>query len=310
VAPLLQLRRAAQKADKLSRFARAAELFERALAAAELALPRDSLVIAALLDELGMANPSSPADAERNMELKLRLLHLLHARWQAGTLFSPTAEETAYLVEDDYPWLPAQICGAYFYVTAATIVGKMQRLLPPCTPAEAEARLHAVYGALRAALEMDATSMLERNPRTGQAWPAAFDIISLLKSAVHRLVTFALSDETSMLLRMRAICGLSAAEETALRQLAERHKAEYQRSMQELPKFAEDANAKLQQAAAVDTARHGLRRCALPACDAQEPHPKLFKLCGRCRGAAYCCAAHSVEDWKRHKREDGCNAAQ
>jgi hypothetical protein len=80
--------------------------------------------------------------------------------------------------------------------------------------------------------------------------------------------------------------------------------------MQELPKFAEDANAKLQQAAAVDTARHGLRRCALPACDAQEPHPKLFKLCGRCRGAAYCCAAHSVEDWKRHTREDGCNAAQ
>jgi hypothetical protein len=60
---------------------------------------------------------------------------------------------------------------------------------------------------------------------------------------------------------------------------------------------------------AADAARHGLRRCALPACDAQEPHPKLFKLCGRCRGVAYCCAAHSVEDWKRHKREDGCAAA-
>jgi hypothetical protein len=56
-------------------------------------------------------------------------------------------------------------------------------------------------------------------------------------------------------------------------------------------------------------ARHGLRRCALPSCDAQEAHPKLFKLCGRCRGAAYCCAQHSKEDWKRHKREDGCAAA-
>jgi hypothetical protein len=70
-----------------------------------------------------------------------------------------------------------------------------------------------------------------------------------------------------------------------------------------------DFKAEHQQIAAADVARHGLRRCALPACGAQEAHPKLFKLCGRCRGAAYCCAAHSVEDWKRHKREDRCAAA-
>jgi hypothetical protein len=77
-----------------------------------------------------------------------------------------------------------------------------------------------------------------------------------------------------------------------------------------LPKQLEDAKAKQQQAAVADVARHGLRRCALPACDAQEPHPKLlFKLCGRCHKSAYCGAAHSVEDWKRHKREDGCTAA-
>jgi hypothetical protein len=50
--------------------------------------------------------------------------------------------------------------------------------------------------------------------------------------------------------------------------------------------------------------------CAAARCrrvrGATEPHPKLFKLC---RKAAYCCTAHSKEDWKRHKREDGCNAA-
>jgi hypothetical protein len=104
VAPLLQLKRAAQKADSLWRVARAVELYERALAAAELAQPRDSLVIAALLSELlraqspaPQASPSSPAAAERVVDLKQRSLHLLHARWQAGTLFSPTAEETAYL---------------------------------------------------------------------------------------------------------------------------------------------------------------------------------------------------------------------
>jgi hypothetical protein len=60
--------------------------------------------------------------------------------------------------------------------------------------------------------------------------------------------------------------------------------------------------------AAADVARHGLRSCALPSCNSAEPAPKTYKLCGRCRGAAYCCAAHSKEDWKRHKREDGCAA--
>ncbi len=37
-------------------------------------------------------------------------------------------------------------------------------------------------------------------------------------------------------------------------------------------------------------------------------YPKTYKLCGRCRGVAYCGAAHCAEDWKRHKREDGCAA--
>jgi hypothetical protein len=243
------------------------------------------------------------------MALNVRLLHLLRARWQAGTLFAPTAEEVAYLVEDEYPFLPAQMCGASFYICDALDMLQLQRLLPPSTPAEADARLHAVYGALRAALETDVRGMLERNPRTGQAWPASSSNPHL-KPEVHSLVTFALSDEADMLLPMRATCGLTAAEEKALRQLAERNKATSDHAHAQLPKETKEMNAKYRQAAAADAARHGLRRCALPACDAQEPHPKLFKLCGRCRGAAYCCAAHSVEDWKRHKREDGCAAAR
>jgi hypothetical protein len=249
------------------------------------------------------------------MALRLRSLHLLHARWQAGTLFSPTAEETAYLVEDEYPLMPAQMCGAYFYVDVAQedLVQEQQTTAAPhTTPAEAEARLHGVYGALRVALETDARGMLERHPRTGQAWPPSASsetTFPFLKSMLRSLVTAALSDEAGMLLRMRATCGLTAAEETALRRLAERHKATAESALQRLPQETEDWKARHKQAAAADAARHGLRRCALPACGAQEAHPKLFKLCGRCRGAAYCCAAHSVDDWKRHKREDGCAAA-
>jgi hypothetical protein len=318
VAPLLTLKRAADKAGKLARFSRAEELYERAVAAAELALPRDSLVIAALLNELFVAQyraaqaiPSSSAAAVR-MALIQRMLYQLHARWQAGALFSPTAEEVAYLSEDEYPCVPVQMCGAYFYISIAV---EGEQGPPTGTPAEAEARLQTLYGALRTALETDARGMLERNPRTGQAWSAlstaAFQMVSavsFLKTEVHRLATLALSDEAGLMLPMRVTCGLTAAEATALRQLAERHKAEGERNVQELLNLREEAQMVRQQAAAADAARHGLRRCALPACDAQEPHPKLFKLCGRCRSAAYCCASHSAEDWKRHKREDGCAA--
>jgi hypothetical protein len=130
-----------------------------------------------------------------------------------------------------------------------------------------------------------------------------------LKSGIHRLVTAALGDEAGVRIRIRETCGLTAADETALRQLAERHKAVHERIVREMPEDARDTDAKQQQAAAADAARHGLRRCALPSCDAQEPHPKLFKLCGRCSGVAYCGKQHQTEDWKRHKREDGCKAA-
>jgi Mn-dependent DtxR family transcriptional regulator len=108
---------------------------------------------------------------------------------------------------------------------------------------------------------------------------------------------------------MRVTCGLTAAEETALRQLAERHRAAHQLNEQVLAKQREEARARHEHAAADDVARHGLRRCALPSCAAQEAHPKLFKLCGSCNAAAYCCKEHQTEDWKRHKREDGCAAA-
>ncbi len=317
VAPLLQARRAAHKAYTLARFMRALELFERALAAAELALPRDSLIVTALLHEACAArvrswqeNPRSAPTAE-GLALYLRPLRLLRARWQAGTLFTPTAEEVAYLVEDDYPYLPAQMCGAYFYIVAAlNVAQQVQHFLPPHVSADVgEERLQGLYGALRVALETDARGMLERNPRTGQAWSASSESVPPFKAAVHGFLSAALSDETGLLLPMRATCGLTPAEETALRRLAERHTVAFQYLQHEGPKTIKCVHARHQEAAASDAARHGLRRCALPACDAQEAHPKLFKLCGRCRGAAYCCAAHSAEDWKRHKREDGCKAA-
>jgi hypothetical protein len=180
VAPLLQLKRAAQKAEKLARLSRAVELYRRAVAAAELALPHDSPVIASLLTELlivqlkvAQGTPNDVAVAER-AELQLRLLHLLHAHWKAGTLFAPTAEEVAYFAQNEYPWLPAQMCGTFFYISAAANMGEKLRYLPASTSSlDADAWLPGLYGALRTALETDVRGMLERDPRTGQAWSAS-----------------------------------------------------------------------------------------------------------------------------------------
>jgi hypothetical protein len=58
------------------------------------------------------------------------------------------------------------------------------------------------------------------------------------------------------------------------------------------------------QSAAADAARYGIKRCALPACAATEPHARAFKRCARCRVVAYCCPEHQAADWKRHKRAE------
>jgi hypothetical protein len=100
------------------------------------------------------------------------------------------------------------------------------------------------------------------------------------------------------------VCGLTPADVVAIRQLQDNY-AKRQGALRD----SDHHLAFVQERGAADVARHGLRTCALLACGATEAQPKLFKLCGRCRGAAYCCAGHSKEDWKRHKREDGCKAA-
>jgi hypothetical protein len=114
---------------------------------------------------------------------------------------------------------------------------------------------------------------------------------------------------------LRAACAFTAVEETALRQLAERTRIQLTGAhgddafiLDSLSDAMHMDRATHRQRVDADVARHGLRACALPECDAVEPHPKTFKICSRCRAVCYCSAAHQAEDWKRHKREDGCKA--
>jgi hypothetical protein len=98
----------------------------------------------------------------------------------------------------------------------------------------------------------------------------------------------------------------AAGDEAALRALAQSLMARFQAD----PLFSQGP-AQLEghiAALAARVAATGLRLCALPACGAVEPHPRAWRVCGgRCAAAAaYCCVEHSVTDWKRHKRADGC----
>jgi hypothetical protein len=303
VAPLLRLERATWQAFELARFARALELSERALAAAEASLPGDSIVVAYLLQRVShwrtqytedvLASMQTPghfhaltaawARDEQALALSQRCLALLHARWRVGTLFSLTPEEAAFFTDGlKMPSCP----GAEAYIQCSNDACLWPALR---TPAEEEARVRGVRGALCVALD------LQR--QQGYAASCTLD-------ALHNLllISLTLDPPRGLLLQLRSVCGLTPADEIALRRL-QHNDALLQGTGSGAEQFAS-----VQERGAEDVARHGLRRCALPACGDTEAHPKLFKLCGRCRGAAYCCAAHSKEDWKRHKRED-CKAA-
>jgi hypothetical protein len=305
VAPLLRLRRSAEQAFELARFTRAQELAERALAAAEATLPGDSLVGAHLLqfviqlrttlaDDVAAAAQTPAgytvalkaawARDEQALPLSQRCLALLNARWRAGTLLSLSPEEAAFFADLQMP-----NPGAVAYIVGASHAACCWPALR--TPAEEEARVRGVHGALRAALELEARGGLN-------------DISSTL-DALRNLLTFSLlGPPHGLLQQLRSVCGLTPADEIALQQLQQHNDALRLENVSCAVRLAS-----IQERGAADVARHGLRRCALPACGDTEPHPKAYKLCGRCRGAAYCCAAHSAEDWKRHKREDGCKAA-
>jgi hypothetical protein len=171
--------RAADAAFGSLRFARSRELHERALAAAEgLPLPDDSLVLAFCLSSVVDAHANYGEDVvaavntphfaqtlrnawrsdERALALAQRCLALYHTRWRSGTLFTLTPQELAFFADKKNPLLA---CGERCLTSAKEAVCYW----PPLrTPAEEEARLHGVYGALRTALEIDARDDLQVTP--------------------------------------------------------------------------------------------------------------------------------------------------
>jgi hypothetical protein len=337
VSTLLQLYKAARVAHKIGRRTRCLELCGRALAAAEASLPFDSLIWTPLLDQAVTcrnvmaaevaAAQGTPRHAELVVEawrsdaqllvLSRKTLMLCDARFRAGTLFTPTPEEGAFFGATH---IPAHFAGAVAYLF------RVKELLfkwpPPSTHAENTTRMRIVHRAMQVCLEAERRGFLHSHephvglpPQvytnlTGESEDAAPDGSSAFCLLAHILLTTALdASRDGLWNELCATCVIPAAEEAALRQLAERNHAAMQRTQEVLHQMVNSTLAERRQRAVADVARHGLRACALPECHQTEPEPKTFKVCGRCRAVCYCSAAHQQADWRRHKREDGCKAA-
>jgi hypothetical protein len=328
VAPLRQLVRAAEDAVELMRYARVLELRERALALADDAssqLPHDSLVVAELLKLAYSARVTQHCDAqraldgeessqqksaaleaawcndeERTLALSRRCLLLLNARWRAGTLFALTPEERAFFADEPDAEL---LCGAELYVYVGSDASVHW---PPSqrrgTPAREEEHLRAMHGMLLAAHEMlRRCAIADRD--------VSFESVTFF-SLAHDLQLCLSAAPGGLLPKLRSICGLTQADEARLRQM---QPVVGQLARAREARFVQRARADLTaqcERGAADIARHGLRACALPDCAQTELRPKTFKVCGRCKAAAYCCAAHQQQDWRRHKRADGCMQQQ
>jgi hypothetical protein len=301
--PLVDLKLEATKADRLGRTARTKELYTRALKLAEASQPADSIITARLLDLVIFASANEHrklhndywADDAPHRALSQRCLELLQGRWRAGTLLALTPDEDAYLSLDG---ATAYAMGAELY--ASTVMDAYTIWQPPRTAEERRSRLHAVYGALRGMLELDARGYFQHCPETGMLLHSPRPA---MQQAMSVLLDLALdtSDLFGVAEALRRV-HLSAVEEAALRDLARRFKYDYaaHRSNDGM------VQRTLQARGEADVARHGLRACALPECAATEPQPKTFKLCARCQRVVYCCKEHQTEDWRRHKRADGC----
>jgi hypothetical protein len=80
------------------------------------------------------------------------------------------------------------------------------------------------------------------------------------------------------------------------------------RGILECASFADADQAHVTATAAATAAARGLHFCALPACGAQEVHASQFKRCSACLSVVYCCKEHQVQGWPAHKAP--CRAAR
>ena len=78
--------------------------------------------------------------------------------------------------------------------------------------------------------------------------------------------------------------------------------------LEQMDEYCDRINKSLADAQAAKDAGVPLRLCALPSCGAREAHVAHFKKCSACGQVVYCSKAHQTEHWPAHKA--ACKAAR
>lgn len=330
---LLELRAAADAAAGRLAPERAVELVLRAVARAEATLPADSLVtVHVRINALAtlacachsaelMTAPDAPQrlaarfqaawdDDARLVAMSRRSLEALGNRWRAGTLAAPSEAEVIYFSR--IPGTDAHGAGARLCVFTASDAISCWRL----AALDASA-LRDAHDTLSAVLEADARGVLfPPLPPGGMRSRSAEDPSGPLMALTRVLfeTTPLINRTVQQRATIRRDLGLSHAQMNALIAMCQRAQHEaYGEAFSDDAAMRQASAAMMREAggvaagkAAAAVAKYGLQRCSLPACAAQEPAARTYKRCSRCSQAYYCCAAHQQDDWRRHKREDGC----
>ena len=320
VSHVCKLTRAAGKQFYAEHDARAGELYERAIAAAEALRQPDCLIVARLRcsyleTRYSMTLSARPGDDSDDAKrfvlgraLALFQAHLpgvfetverrraagtLHhgccraheAEWhedclRSGSTLSGEPDEEASLLQT------AQLVGVAAHLAAARHA--ISALLV-CLESEVmeEPLLGRCLDVVKQSLQLE----LERRRRA--------------RPGTH---TYMSSDEKIFLHKFRSqlLLNLKAAEPRYARILAAWRDVEQSGLLQvvpierELERNARDCKS-LADAQAAKDAGVPLRTCALPSCGAREAHVARFKKCSGCGMVVYCSKQHQTEHWPAHK---------
>jgi hypothetical protein len=307
-------------------YARAAELYARAAAAAQALGARDCLVVAALQIEqascwvLQSRSPlvATPADAASMHDAAMALLPAAMAtllrRRAAGTLLPGTcapheeAWERARLTHElklnaasDDECDPV-LCtiDASMLAALAMRVGYKTYL---CCAQMMVVRVYVRHAAaeMRAdvAFVCDALNMMTQLQRplalVAVRFAAETNLLQTLQSLLeHRYVS--------------AIDDAGVAQLLAARGRVERSGVLHARNIAQAAALMARNDERVAAVTAAALAAKGLRFCALDSCGAREVHVSHFKLCGTCKAVVYCSKEHQAAHWRQHKA--ACKAAR
>jgi hypothetical protein len=308
-------------------YARAAELFARAAAAAQALGARDCLVVAALqlmqADcwlQQSKSRLVAPADVASMRDVAFALLPVAKAtllrRKAAGTLLCGTcapheeAWELACLTHStgelratsgevgdaaflrarvDASMLPAlaPYVGYNAYLSCARIV--FMRVILRKAVAEMRADVAFVCDAL------DMMSQPLALDTTRLRFSAETALVHSMRSAIAHDYISATTDDVG---GAQLLAAWDRVERSGVLQARNIGDAIARRACTE---------ERVAAFAAAALAAKGLRVCALDSCGAREVHASQFKLCGACKTVCYCSREHQAAHWRQHKA--ACKAA-